>query len=199
MVSYVLDSSAILRYLDGEAGSGRVAEIIKGHMAGRCEAVICSLHWGEIAGITCKAHGRDAMELVLSRLSAFGFEVVPADADRAVPRRSSNSKRQIPYVGAFGVELAADGSDRVFVTADFDFKTASRDVNLSFCRRSKAAFRGHQNRALPVCPQIPPGFSPAALVPVQAPGGRRVRPNGRASSASCARLGGGGNFATAKK
>ncbi len=73
MVRYVLDSSAILRYLDGDAGSDRVAAIIKDHMAGRCEAVICSLHWGEIAGQICKRRGAPAMELVLSRLSAFGF------------------------------------------------------------------------------------------------------------------------------
>jgi predicted nucleic acid-binding protein len=132
MVRYVLDSSAILRYLDGEVGSDRVAEIIKDHMAGRCEAVISSLHWGEIAGITCKTHGRDAMELVLSRLSAFGFELVPADAERAVRAALIKVKRQIPYVDAFGVELAAESADRVFVTADFDFKPASRDVKIEF-------------------------------------------------------------------
>jgi predicted nucleic acid-binding protein len=132
MVRYVLDSSAILRYLDGEVGSDRVAEIIKDHMAGRCEAVICSLHWGEIAGITCKTHGRDAMELVLSRLSAFGFELVPADAERSVRAAMIKVKRQIPYVDAFGVELAAESGDRVFVTADFDFKPASRDVKIEF-------------------------------------------------------------------
>src|SRR5580658_3127587 len=132
MVRYVLDSSAILRYLDGEVGSDRVAEIIKDHMAGRCNAVICSLHWGEIAGITCKTHGRDAMELVLSRLSAFGFELVPADAERAVRAALIKVKRQIPYVDAFGVELAAESADRVFVTADFDFKRASRDVKIEF-------------------------------------------------------------------
>jgi predicted nucleic acid-binding protein len=132
MVRYVLDSSAILRYLDGEVGSDRVAEIIKDHMAGRCEAVICSLHWGEIAGITCKTHGRDAMELVLSRLSAFGFELVPADAERSVRAALIQVKRQIPYVDAFGVELAAESADSVFVTADFDFKRASRDVKIEF-------------------------------------------------------------------
>jgi predicted nucleic acid-binding protein len=132
MVRYVLDSSAILRYLDGEVGSDRVAEIIKDHMAGRCEAVICSLHWGEIAGQICKRRGAPAMELVLSRLEAFGFEVVPASADRAVRAALIKLKRQIPYADAFGVELAADGPDRVFVTADFDFKPASRDVKIEF-------------------------------------------------------------------
>ncbi len=137
MVRYVLDASAILRYLDDEAGAARVAEIIKSHLAGGCEAVISALHWGEVAGITCKLHGRPAMELVLSRLSSFGLPIIAADADRAV--RSSliklrliKLKREIPYVNAFGIELASDSRDHVFVTADFDFKSASRDVTIEF-------------------------------------------------------------------
>jgi predicted nucleic acid-binding protein len=101
-------------------------------MAGRCEAVICSLHWGEVAGQICKRRGAPTMELVLSRLEAFGFEVVPASADRAVRAALIKLKRRIPYVDAFGLELAAEGRDRVFVTADFDFKPASRDVKIEF-------------------------------------------------------------------
>ena len=132
MVTYVLDSSAILRYLDDEAGAGRVSEIIKSHLAGRCEAIISALHWGEVAGITCKIHGRQARDLVLSRLSAFGFQIVAADADRAVRASLVKIKRNIPYVDAFGVELAADLRDCVLVTADFDFKPASRDVKIEF-------------------------------------------------------------------
>jgi predicted nucleic acid-binding protein len=132
MVTYVLDSSAILRYLDDEAGAARVAEIIKSHLAGKCEAIISALHWGEVAGVTRKAHGSAAMELVLSRLSAFGLQIVAADADRAVRASLIKLKRDIPYVDAFGIELAADSRHRVFVTADFDFKPASRDVTIEF-------------------------------------------------------------------
>lgn len=131
-MTYVLDSSALLRYLDDEAGAARIAEIIKGHLAGRCEAIISALHWGEIAGITCKLHGKRAMELVLSRLSAFGLQVVPADADRAVGAALIKLKKGVPYVDAFGLELAASAGERVFVTADFDFKPASRDVTIEF-------------------------------------------------------------------
>lgn len=132
MVTYILDSSAILRYLDDEAGSQRVSEIIKSHLAGRCEALLSALHWGEVAGITCKIHGRQAMDLVLSRLSAFGLEIVAADADRAVGASLIKLKTEIPYVDAFGVELASGAGDRVFVTADFDFKPASRQVTIEF-------------------------------------------------------------------
>ena len=132
MVTYVLDSSAVLRYLDGDAGSDRISEIIKGHLAGGCEAVISSLHWGEIAGHTCKRRGKGALDLVLSRLAAFGIPVVPVDGDRAVRAALIRLKTSIPYVDAFGVELAADSRERVFVTADFDFKPASRDVKIEF-------------------------------------------------------------------
>ena len=132
MVTYALDSSAILRYLDDEPGAQRVSEIIKAHMAGKCEAIMSALHWGEVAGITCRIHGRQGMDLVLSRLSAFGLEIIPADADRAVRAALVKLKRGLSYVDAFGAELAADSTDRVFVTADFDFKPASRDLTIEF-------------------------------------------------------------------
>jgi PIN domain nuclease of toxin-antitoxin system len=131
-VRYVLDSSAVLRYLDGEAGSDRVAEIIKDHVTGGCEAVICSLHWGEIAGQTCKGRGAPAMEVVMSRLEAFGIPVVSVDADRAVRAALIKFRTAVPYVDAFGVELTTDSRESVFVTADFDFKAASRDVKIEF-------------------------------------------------------------------
>src|ERR1700674_4430395 len=119
MVRYVLDSSAILRYLDDEAGAARVSGIIKSHLAGGCEAVVSAPHWGEVAGITCKLHGRPAMELVLSRLTWFVLPIVAADADRAVRSALIKLKREIPYMDASGIELASDSRDHIFVTADF--------------------------------------------------------------------------------
>jgi PIN domain nuclease of toxin-antitoxin system len=132
MVTYVLDSSAVLRYLHSQAGADRVAEIIKGHVDGDCEAVTAAAHWGEIAGITCKLYGRHEMEQVLLRLGSFGLEVVAADGDSAVSAALIKVATGIPYVDSFGVELAGRGSDRVLVTADFDFKPASRDVTIEF-------------------------------------------------------------------
>ena len=99
---------------------------------GKCEAVISSLHWGEIAGHTCKRRGKGALDLVLSRLAAFGIPVVPVDGDRAVRAALIRLKTSIPYVDAFGVELTADSRERVFVTADFDFKVARWEVKIEF-------------------------------------------------------------------
>lgn len=132
MVTYVLDSSAVLRYLHSQAGSDRVAEIIEGHLAGKCEAVMCAPHWGEVAGITCKLYGRRNTEQVLSRLGAFGLEVVAADRDSAVRAALIKVDTGIPYVDSFAVELAGREPNRLLVTADFDFKPANRDVKIEF-------------------------------------------------------------------
>jgi predicted nucleic acid-binding protein len=132
MVTYALDASAVLRYLDDEAGSERVAEIIKSHLGGACKAIISAVHWGEIAGITCKLRGRSAMDFTLARLEAFGFDIVPATAERAVQASLIKLRRRIPYVDSFGVELASTSSDHVLVTADFDLKPASKDIKIEF-------------------------------------------------------------------
>lgn len=132
MVTYVLDSSAVLRYLEDDAGAARVSEIIESHLQGKCEAMIAAPQWGEIAGITCKKRGRKAMGLTLSRLSAFGLQVVAADAECAVRAALVKLERDLPYVDAFVVELAMQGPDRVLVTADFAFKPASRLAKIEF-------------------------------------------------------------------
>jgi predicted nucleic acid-binding protein len=135
MVTYALDSSAILRYLDREAGAARVAEIIKGHLSDRHRVIISAIHWGEVALITAKGHGHQAVDLVLARLWSFGFEIVPATAERAVRASMIKFKRDIPYADAFGVELVSDSANHVLVTADFDLKAATRDVKIEFLPR----------------------------------------------------------------
>jgi predicted nucleic acid-binding protein len=132
MVTYVLDASAILRSLDDEAGTARVAEIIKAHLTGSGRAIISALYWGEIAGVSCKLRGQPAMDMALACLEALGLGVVPAISERATRAALIKRNRKIPYVDAFGVELAASSSGQVLVTADFDLKPASKDVKIEF-------------------------------------------------------------------
>jgi len=132
MVTYVLDSSAVLRYLHDQAGSDRIAEILTGHLAGNCQAMTPAAHWGEIAGITYKLYGKGEMEQVLLRLGAFGLQVVAADGVSAVRAALIKADTGLPYLDAFGVELAARELNRVLVTADFDFKVAKRDITIEF-------------------------------------------------------------------
>jgi len=135
MVTYVLDSSAVLRFLDGEAGHERVAAIIKGHMAGRHRAVISVIHWGEVAGVVCRVHGRETADEVLARLFAFGLEVLPVAPEQAVAAAFLKVETDVPYADAFAAELAARIPDSVLLTADFDLKAVEKKVAVEFLPR----------------------------------------------------------------
>lgn len=132
MVSYILDASAVLRYLDGESGSDRVADILKGHIAGEHKVLISAIHWGEIAGVLCKRKGIQMVERVMSRLLSFGMEIILVTAERAVHSALIKVDKGIPYVDAFGVDLATDSKEYVLITADFDVKPAEKAIQIEF-------------------------------------------------------------------
>jgi predicted nucleic acid-binding protein len=133
VVTYVLDASAILRFLDGEAGSDRVAEILKSHAAGRDQVVIPALHWGEAVGIMYKRHmqGASGWRAIWDRLHALKIEAVSATVDRAMRSALTHVTLKIPYVDSFAVELASQ-PNHILVTADFDFKPAANIISIEF-------------------------------------------------------------------
>jgi predicted nucleic acid-binding protein len=128
--TYILDSSAILRYLDGEAGYERVREILNEHSQGICSVVITSLHWGELAHKLIRRHGESTQEAIMTKIASLQIKVISSDAQRAVRSARIQARLRIPYVDCFGVELAGDSPNHIFVTADFDLKPAANEVHI---------------------------------------------------------------------
>ncbi len=132
MVTFALDTSAILRYIDSEAGPDRVAEIFLAKTAGTAEVVTSAIHWGEFVGVILKRHGHSAVQVAIERLNAVPVRVIPATAERAARAAAIKFRYVIPYADAFGVELAGDTPDHVLVTADFDVKPAQGAIAIEF-------------------------------------------------------------------
>ena len=132
MVIFVLDASAVIRFLDGEPGVHEVTEMFLNAVRGQCRLLISAVNWGEIAGKLHKKHGKDKAQEYLHRLLAKGLEVVPATAQRAESAAIIASDHRIPYADSFGVELASDSTDHVLVTADFDVKPVEVQIKIVF-------------------------------------------------------------------
>ena len=132
MVTFVLDASAVLRYLDDEAGSARVEAILRAHLDGKGIVIISAVHWGEIMGILWKRHGSEAANSTMLDLRSMGFAIVPATAERSQRAAVIRHRLQIPYADAFGVELAGASPEHIFVTADFDAKPAEQEISIEF-------------------------------------------------------------------
>jgi len=131
-VSFVLDASAILRYLEDEAGAARVTEILEECLEGKSRALVSSVQWGEVACFAHKRRGAQFVEAILAALLTLGIEVVPATQQRAVRSGIIKATKNIPYADCFAVELAGDSPDHLLITADFDFKPAEKDVRIEF-------------------------------------------------------------------
>jgi predicted nucleic acid-binding protein len=132
MTHYVFDSSALIRYIDGEPGGERVKEILKECVKRRVEVWISAVQWGEIAGNIRKRMGASHEERILSSLLPSEVRIVTADGERAVHAAELRVDRKLGYADCFALELALDSPDHTLVTADFGFKSVDKLARIEF-------------------------------------------------------------------
>jgi predicted nucleic acid-binding protein len=132
MTVFVLDSSALIRYIDSEPGADRVNALLKACVAGRAEVCISAVQWGEIAGNLRKRLGATEEVRVLSSLLPSEVQIVPVSGERAVRAAEIKVDRNVPYADALALELAMSFNDHVLVTADFGFKDVADLARIEF-------------------------------------------------------------------
>lgn len=132
MTVFVLDSSAVLRYIDNEAGAYRVNAIFKACVRRQARMCIPALQWGEVARELRKRLGALAGRRALESLLPFELDVVSASAERAVNAAALRVDRKISYADAFGLNLAMDSPEHILVTADYDFKEVADLARIEF-------------------------------------------------------------------
>jgi predicted nucleic acid-binding protein len=132
MTVYVLDSSAVIRYIDGEMGADRVNAILKACVAGQAEVCISAMQWGEVSGNLRKRMGAAHEARIMSSLLPKESEVVSVSGERAVRAADIKVDRKISYADAFALELAMDSLDHVLVTADYGFKAVDDLAHIEF-------------------------------------------------------------------
>jgi predicted nucleic acid-binding protein len=129
---YVLDSSAVLRYIDDEAGADRVEAIFRACLQKRGTMCISALQWGEIAGRLRKRLGAATATRVLETLLPLELEIVAATGERAVRAATLRQDHNISYADCFALDLAMDSAESVLVTADYDFKVVADLASIEF-------------------------------------------------------------------
>jgi predicted nucleic acid-binding protein len=132
MVTYVLDASAVLRYIDNQAGAARLTEIFIAQTQKQATVIISAVNWGEITAVLLKRYDSKAAAAAHLGFWDGQIEVISASADRAVRSAEIKHKYKIPYADAFGLELAGDSPHHVLVTADFDMVPAAADYPIEF-------------------------------------------------------------------
>ena len=116
--AYVLDSFALLAYLDGEVGMARVRSVLEGAEARRHTVYLSLINLGEVLYITERERG-----LVEARRTLGAVDQLPVEVSRATVLAAAHIKARFPvsYADAFAVVTAQDHGG-VVVTGDPEFE-----------------------------------------------------------------------------
>lgn len=130
MTVYVLDSSALIRYLDNEAGADRVEEILKVCIAGTAGVVISAVQWGEVAGNIRRRFGPVEQVRLLGTTLPSEAEIIAVSGERAVRAAELKVDHRIAFADA--IALAMTSPNHILVTADFEFKSVAALARVEF-------------------------------------------------------------------
>jgi predicted nucleic acid-binding protein len=126
---YVLDSYALIAYLEAEPGSDRIVELLTAAGAGRCHLRMCVVNLGEVMYIVERERGLDAAQNTLARIDELPIEI--ADADLTLTLAAAHLKMDCPiaYADCFAAALAQH-HDAILLTGDPEFKNVKAESNV---------------------------------------------------------------------
>lgn len=118
---YVLDSFAILSYLEGEAGKERVQTILRKAETGNCKVFASILNLGEVLYITEREKGLSQTHAVIAMIDQLPIEILPASREFVFDAAHIKAHYTVAYADAFAI-AAAQRHQATVLTGDPEFK-----------------------------------------------------------------------------
>ncbi len=130
-VTYILDSFALLAYLQGEAGMERVQAILKDAGKDRCSAQICIINLGEVLYIIEREQGLVKAHEALAAIQQLPIEVLQVDNQTVLSAAHIKATHALSYADAFA-EVCAQNVNGVLLTGDREFESVEQIINLEW-------------------------------------------------------------------
>lgn len=125
----VLDSYAVLAFLENERGGEKVSGMLKRARDKENPLFLSVVNWGEVYYIACRTSGKLIAERVLQTLDALPIEIVPIDREITKIAAEFKSSRKMSYADCFAAALAKVKKAAV-VTGDREFKEVEEIVDI---------------------------------------------------------------------
>ena len=129
--SFVLDSFALIGYLENEVFSARIEKLLKQARQGEIQIYLHALHLGEVYYIILREQGQNIAELAYARIKAFPLryiDIIDEDLLRTAARLKANYP--ISYADSFAASLAIIHNSYL-LTGDPEFKKLEKKETIS--------------------------------------------------------------------
>jgi uncharacterized protein len=131
MSNVVLDSHAILRFVQDEAGAERVEALLIDAERGNIRAFVNEINLGEIYYITARRMGADFAGRFLDHFSTLAVERAPASWETILSAAAVKARYALSYADCFTVATALKYKATV-VTGDPEFKKVEHLVEIDW-------------------------------------------------------------------
>jgi predicted nucleic acid-binding protein len=118
--TYVLDSYALLVYLNDEPGRERVEDVLSQAEQHECRIVMCLINLGEVLYITERRRGLFKARQVLALVESLPLDVLDVTRDLVLDAAHLKSRHSLSYADAF-VVAACQRERGVVLTGDPEF------------------------------------------------------------------------------
>ena len=138
MAGYVLDSYALLAYLQKESGGERVNELLVKALKKQATVLLSEISLGEVYYILIRALGLEEAKIILAHILALPMTIALVSRDDVLAAAQFKARGAISYADCFVVALAAK-THATIVTGDREFRTFEKDVDILWIDNESAA------------------------------------------------------------
>ena len=130
-VAKVLDSWALLCYLEQEPGFEKMIELFEKAVESSKPLLMCIVNWGEVYYQVARRFGDQKAQEVEQLIETLPIKLVEADKDLTRETARIKAIKRMAYADCFAVALTRLKKAELY-TGDPEFKTVEKDVKVVF-------------------------------------------------------------------
>jgi predicted nucleic acid-binding protein len=128
---YLLDSFALLAFLNDEPGGGRVQEVLALAQAHKGRVLMSLVNLGEVLYITERSRGLTAAQSVQALAESLPVELLEASRDLILDAAHIKAHHALSYADALAVATAVH-EHAIILTGDPEYKTVAGLVKIEW-------------------------------------------------------------------
>ena len=131
--TFVLDTFALLAYLQDETGAARVEALLENAAKGKCRLCISIINLGELLYIIERRQGVVKTQDTLALIRQLPLEILLADEHAVFTAAHIKATYALSYADAFAIAAAVQ-ENAVVVTSDPEFQTVETLVTVEWLK-----------------------------------------------------------------
>lgn len=131
---YILDSFALLAFLEGEVGMARVKSLLQEAETGKCRILLSIINLGEIAYIIERERGITETQAALGKIRQMPIDILSVSDENIFHAAHIKANYPVFYADAFVIAIAQN-TKGIVLTGDPEFKKVEELIQVEWLER----------------------------------------------------------------